>query len=78
VGKLPNPSNIEEGRVLAADLFDIVEDQKRRTMDASIDAETKALMLESLNHRKEDVLTKLVAYNEGNKRKASEMNGTSS
>jgi hypothetical protein len=48
--------------------------EARITSNASMDADTKAHLLEALNHRKEVFKTKLVEFNVGTKkRKASEM-----
>jgi hypothetical protein len=75
---VPKIPIIDESKALLEEYRKIVEYEKNITMDASMDADTKAIFLEALNHRREDVKRDVVAYNDGKKRKASEISGTSS
>jgi hypothetical protein len=83
--KLPNvDESVDESDVLLQEHHKIVDDKKQITMDDSMDADTKALFLEALKHRKEAVKTKLKAYIDVKRRKdlekckALEMSGSSS
>jgi hypothetical protein len=69
---------VDESKALFEELREIVNDEKQITMDASMDADTTAIFLEALNHRREALKREVVAYNDGKKRKASEMSDKSS
>lgn len=71
-------TNVDESDVLFEEHRKIVDDKKQITMDASMDADTKALFLEALKHRKEALNTRLKAYIDAKRRKDLETSGTSS
>jgi hypothetical protein len=82
VSKLPSVDKsevlVDKSKGLFEEYRMIRDEEKEITMDASMDADTKAAFLELLNHRREAVTREVVAYNDEKKRKASEMSGTSS